>query len=190
MGAWAAKAGRGQYALHQLPSGKSRGTRFCETCGEKLAQICPQCGHASSADAKFCGACGVLLANPATASPPPLPAPILYTPPHLAERIRAERAAMEAKGTDAGGERKTITALFADMAGSTALIQDLDPEEARSLIDPVIALMMEAVHHYEATCQVARRRHPGAVRRADRPRGPCAARPLCRPADAAGDARA
>ncbi|WP_011295923.1 adenylate/guanylate cyclase domain-containing protein [Cupriavidus necator] len=125
------------------------GTRFCETCGQKLAQICPQCGHASSADAKFCGACGVLLANPASAPAPPLPAPVVYTPPHLAERIRAERAAMEAKGTDADGERKTITALFADMAGSTALIQDLDPEEARSLIDPVVALMMEAVHHYE-----------------------------------------
>ncbi|KAF7963977.1 hypothetical protein AWV80_03600 [Cupriavidus sp. UYMU48A] len=56
---------------------------------------------------------------------------------------------MEAKGADAGGERKTITALFADMAGSTALIQDLDPEEARSLIDPVVTLMMDAVHHYE-----------------------------------------
>jgi len=55
---------------------------------------------------------------------------------------------MEARG-QAAGERKTITALFADMAGSTALIQDLDPEEARSLIDPVVALMMEAVHHYE-----------------------------------------
>ncbi|MGE8452904.1 MAG: adenylate/guanylate cyclase domain-containing protein, partial [Pseudomonadales bacterium] len=39
--------------------------------------------------------------------------------------------------------------LFADMAGSTALIHDLDPEEARHLIDPVVALMMEAVHHYE-----------------------------------------
>ena len=55
---------------------------------------------------------------------------------------------MEARGASAG-ERKTITALFADMAGSTALIHDLDPEEARRLIDPVIDLMMEAVHHYE-----------------------------------------
>ncbi|GAB7549385.1 AAA family ATPase [Cupriavidus sp. 8B] len=90
------------------------------------------------------------LAVPPLASlTPPGPAPVFYTPPHLAERIRAERAAMEAKGGDAGGERKTITALFADMAGSTALIQDLDPEDARSLIDPVVALMMEAVHHYE-----------------------------------------
>ncbi len=73
---------------------------------------------------------------------------MLYTPAHLAERILAERAAMEARG-HAAGERKTITALFADMAGSTALIQDLDPEEARELIDPVVAIMMEAVHHYE-----------------------------------------
>ncbi len=90
-------------------------------------------------------------ATPRPGPPPalPVPAPILYTPPHLAERIRAEQAAMEAKGADAGGERKTITALFADMAGSTALIQDLDPEEARSLIDPVVALMMDAVHQYE-----------------------------------------
>ncbi len=55
---------------------------------------------------------------------------------------------MEARG-GTFGERKTITALFADMAGSTALIQDLDPEEAWRLIDPVVTLMMDAVHHYE-----------------------------------------
>lgn len=125
------------------------GVRFCEQCGQRLVQVCERCGHESSPTAKYCGACGALLTNAASASEPPVPAPVLYTPPHLAERIRAERAAMEAKGRDAGGERKTITALFADMAGSTALIQDLDPEEARSLIDPVVALMMEAVHHYE-----------------------------------------
>jgi len=131
------------------------GAKFCQECGQRLALICSQCGHASSPTEKFCGACGAPLADTAAASPrlsppvPPLPAPIIYTPPHLAERIRAEQAAMEAKGGGAGGERKTITALFADMAGSTALIQDLDPEEARSLIDPVVALMMEAVHHYE-----------------------------------------
>jgi hypothetical protein len=56
--------------------------------------------------------------------------PASYTPKHLAERIRAEQAAMEAHGaTD--GERKTITALFADIQDSTALIEDLDPEAAR-----------------------------------------------------------
>src|SRR5262249_57972 len=74
--------------------------------------------------------------------------PILYTPPHLAERIRAEQAAMETRGvTD--GERKTITALFADLKGSTALIEDRDPEDARAIIDPALQIMMDAVHRYE-----------------------------------------
>jgi len=43
---------------------------------------------------------------------------------------------MEARGaTD--GERKTITALFADLKGSTALIEGLDPRKpAPSLIPP------------------------------------------------------
>src|SRR5262249_997155 len=71
-----------------------------------------------------------------------------YTPSHLAERIRAEQAALEARGaTD--GERKTITALFADLKGSTALIEGLDPEEARAIIDPALQIMMDAVHRYE-----------------------------------------
>jgi class 3 adenylate cyclase/predicted ATPase len=71
-----------------------------------------------------------------------------WTPPHLAERIRAEQAALEARNaTD--GERKTITALFADLKGSTALIEGLDPEAARAIIDPALQLMMDAVHRYE-----------------------------------------
>src|SRR2546426_1110816 len=71
-----------------------------------------------------------------------------WTPPHLAERIRAEQAALEARGAP-DGERKTITALFADIKDSTALIEDLDPEEARRIIDPALQLMMDAVHRYE-----------------------------------------
>ena len=47
------------------------------------------------------------------------------------------------------GERKTITALFADLKGSTALIEGLDPEEARTVIDPALQLMMDAVHQYD-----------------------------------------
>jgi class 3 adenylate cyclase len=87
-------------------------------------------------------------AAPSITTPPTSPPPASYTPPHLAERIRAEQAALEARGaTD--GERKTITALFADLKGSTALIEGLDPEEARAIIDPALQLMMDAVHRYE-----------------------------------------
>src|SRR5437867_3043262 len=78
---------------------------------------------------------------------PPRP-PAAYTPRHLAERILAEQAALEARGAP-DGERKTITALFADIKGSMALLEDLDPEEARDLIDPALRLMMDAVHRYE-----------------------------------------
>jgi class 3 adenylate cyclase len=66
---------------------------------------------------------------------------VSYTPAHLAERIRAVSLS--------DGERKTITILFADLKGSTALIEALDPEEARAIIDPALQLMMDAVHRYE-----------------------------------------
>lgn len=78
----------------------------------------------------------------------PAPTPASYTPSHLADRIRAEQLAMESRGGQ-DGERKTITALFADLKGSTALLEGLDPEEARAVIDPALQIMMEAVHRFE-----------------------------------------
>jgi class 3 adenylate cyclase len=85
---------------------------------------------------------------PPSRVPSPSQPPASYTPAHLAERIRAEQVAMEARGAS-DGERKTITALFADIKGSMELIEDLDPEDARALIDPALQLMMDAVHRYE-----------------------------------------
>jgi class 3 adenylate cyclase/predicted ATPase len=58
-------------------------------------------------------------------------------------RIMAEGAA---PSTD--GERKLVTALFADIKGSMELIEDLDPEEASAIVDPALKLMMEAVQRY------------------------------------------
>jgi len=86
----------------------------------------------------------------ATTSSSPLntQAPSSYTPHHLAERILAEQVAMELRGAK-NGERKTITALFADLKGSTTLIEGLDPEDARAIIDPALQIMMDAVHRYD-----------------------------------------
>src|SRR5215467_14134542 len=55
---------------------------------------------------------------------------------------------MESRGAQ-DGERKTITALFADIKGSVELMEGLDPEEARAIVDPTLQLMMDAVHRYE-----------------------------------------
>jgi class 3 adenylate cyclase/predicted ATPase/tetratricopeptide (TPR) repeat protein len=55
----------------------------------------------------------------------------------------------EQTAVDFDGERKTITALFADIKGSTELMAELDPEEARSIVDPALKLMIEAVRRYD-----------------------------------------
>jgi predicted ATPase/class 3 adenylate cyclase len=47
------------------------------------------------------------------------------------------------------GERKTVTALFADIKGSMELMEDLDPEEARAIVDPALKLMIDAVRRYD-----------------------------------------
>ncbi len=134
-------------------SDNPEGTKFCGECGVPIQTRCPQCGFANLPSTKFCRECGTPLTGQSSAprlpsqTPSPEP-PLRYTPKHLAERILAEQAAMETRGATEG-ERKTITALFADLKGSTALIEGLDPEDARALIDPALQLMMEAVHRYE-----------------------------------------
>jgi class 3 adenylate cyclase len=47
------------------------------------------------------------------------------------------------------GERKTVSALFADIKGSMELTEDLDPEEARAIIDPALTIMVDAVRRYD-----------------------------------------
>ena len=82
-------------------------------------------------------------ATPTSVSAPER-APLTYTPAYLSEKILTTRTALE-------GERKQVTVLFADIKGSTDLIAGLDPEEARTLLDPALRLMMHAVHRYEGT---------------------------------------
>jgi class 3 adenylate cyclase/tetratricopeptide (TPR) repeat protein len=115
--------------------------RFCVACGQALQASCARCGFVHEPGARFCGGCGqpLLVAGPARFA-----SPVTYTPPHLAEKIRTSRGTLE-------GERKLVTVLFADMKGSLELLADLDPEDARRMLDPVLAVMMEAVHRYEGT---------------------------------------
>jgi class 3 adenylate cyclase/tetratricopeptide (TPR) repeat protein len=83
-------------------------------------------------------------ASPPTPAPASERAPRTYTPPYLAEKILTSRSALE-------GERKQVTVLFADLKGSMELLADRDPEEARTILDPVLERLMEAVHRYEGT---------------------------------------
>ncbi len=112
---------------------------FCDGCGAPIQPQCSSCGALGRRGARFCDACGAALSGPALGSAAPTAASAGDI------RIATEAAAPEALD----GERKTVTALFADIKGSTELIRDLDPEKARALIDPVLRLMIEAVHRFE-----------------------------------------
>ena len=108
---------------------------------------CPACRHENPEAQKFCGECGVKLAQAST-GPPPVPdrfaSPAAYTPKHLAEKILTSKSALE-------GERKQVTVLFTDVSGFTALSERLDPEDVHAIMDRAFEAILAAVHHYEGT---------------------------------------
>ena len=117
-------------------SDNREGRKFCTNCGTPLISSCPKCGAPIEPGEKFCGECGTAIGTSTPYGPSVQPGP-----------LRLKDAFPVTEVTD--GERKTVTALFADIKGSTEIAQDLDPEEARALIDPALKLMIEAVRRYE-----------------------------------------
>jgi class 3 adenylate cyclase/tetratricopeptide (TPR) repeat protein len=100
------------------------GRKFCAQCGTPLRATCPACGTTNEPGERFCGECGSALAAPASSSPEAVPA---------------------------SGERKHITVLFADVAGSMDLQEDLDPEAWASIMGRFVAILAEGVRKYGGT---------------------------------------
>jgi class 3 adenylate cyclase/tetratricopeptide (TPR) repeat protein len=119
------------------------GKRFCRECGGALKARCPHCGAETEPLGKFCGDCGATLS--VAPAPRPPSSGLRVETPEPALRIRLEATT----GEIPEGERKTVTLLFADIKGSTDLMEDLDPEEARAIVDPALKLMIDASHHYD-----------------------------------------
>ncbi len=124
------------------PSGK----KFCGDCGAPLANRCPQCGADNPPGKRFCGECGASLTLPA---PDATAQGASRESPRGGIDAAARVSASGSSDANLEGERKTVTALFADIKGSTELEQDLDPEEARAIVDPALKLMIAAVNRYD-----------------------------------------
>jgi class 3 adenylate cyclase/tetratricopeptide (TPR) repeat protein len=100
------------------------GRKFCAECGRALASLgCPSCGATNEAGEKFCGDCGTSL-TATTASPPVVAA---------------------------GGERKHITVLFADVAGSMDLQEQLDAEVWAQIMGRFVAILVEGIRKFGGT---------------------------------------
>jgi len=100
------------------------GARFCSECGAPLQRTCPACGFEQPAGATFCSNCGIAL------------------------RDDARRAG---DASDDRQERRVVTVLFADLAGSTALGERLDPEDVREL--QVFELINAEVERFGGTTE-------------------------------------
>src|SRR5713226_8214573 len=102
------------------------GAKFCIECGARFSSRCAKCGFENTPTAKFCGECGVPFQSGTSSS----------------GSAARQTGLVEQPSVDAAdvpeGERKTVTALFADIKGSTELMEDMDPEEARAIIDPAL----------------------------------------------------
>ena len=105
------------------------GRKFCAECGASLGMTCPTCGTGNEPGEKFCGDCGSQLSS---ASPASVPAPVPVTAP-------------------AAGERKQITVLFADVAGSMDLQERLDAEVWAEIMSRFVGVLTEGIRRFGGT---------------------------------------
>ncbi|MBI3800986.1 MAG: zinc ribbon domain-containing protein, partial [Deltaproteobacteria bacterium] len=106
--------------------------RFCQACGSKLELSCPTCGNLTQPAAAFCDHCGTPLTTQ------PLAFKTSDSGHRTSDIPRPE------------GERRQLTVMFCDLVGSTALSQQLDPEDLR-----------EVVRAYQETCAAVIARFEG-----------------------------
>src|SRR5437763_1714172 len=131
------------------------GARFCVSCGTALERSCPACGTPSPPQARFCPACGSALdataGAPSASSPPGAAAERAGTAAGaeagraLGEHIPLDGAARRAAVELSREERRTVTVLFADLSGYTAISETLDPEAVKALVDRCLSRLAEEV---------------------------------------------
>ncbi len=119
------------------------GASFCSNCGTALALTCPVCSTPYTAGASFCSNCGAKLGAEAAQADDSL---ARYLPAELQAKLEAARA-----GRTMAGERRTITMLFADVQGSTAAAEKLDPEEWAEVVNGAFERLIRPVYRYEGT---------------------------------------
>lgn len=120
------------------------GSKFCKECGKKLDPVCIHCGIRIPAESKFCFDCGYYQRQSADHSKIDYQQPRSYTPKHLIDKILTSRSAI-------AGERKTVTILFADVVGSTAIFEKLDPEVVHEVMDGCFRIILDEVHRFEGS---------------------------------------
>ncbi|MDQ2933835.1 MAG: AAA family ATPase [Chloroflexota bacterium] len=103
---------------------------------------CPRCEAAVPAGARFCANCGQALVEASETDQARQARLSAAAPSPLIEKMRTAKLT---------GERKPVTALFADVVGSTALAERMDAEDWTAMMNEAFDLMSKAVFRYEGT---------------------------------------
>src|SRR6266851_6572942 len=102
--------------------------KFCVECGAAFQSAdCVRCGFKNPPSAKFCQECGASLKHGSVSQRSQV---ATLSIPSVGKLTAVRRDSDDIPE----GERKTVTALFADIKGSMELMEDLDPEEARAIV--------------------------------------------------------
>ncbi|APG10551.1 adenylate/guanylate cyclase domain-containing protein [Bradyrhizobium japonicum] len=130
------------------------GFAFCPKCGTKQPNACPGCGFPCAPDFAYCPKCGAFVAEvptggQASARTSPTTLPIQSSSPPLvpAEEAQAAFRAPSDK-IDSEANRRTITVLFADLSGFTAMSERLDPEVMQTLQNELFEELTAAVQSF------------------------------------------
>jgi class 3 adenylate cyclase len=102
------------------------GAKFCFNCGTKFVARCTNCQSELAAGARFCSNCGQPVGTATPAEDERRSQLVANTPAPVAEKMHAAHLA---------GERKIVTVLFLDVVGSTALAENMDPEDWTSIMN-------------------------------------------------------
>ena len=103
---------------------------------------CPRCEAAVPADARFCASCGHALSGASETDQVRQTRLSAAAPSPLIEKMRTAKLT---------GERKPVTALFADVVGSTTLAERMDAEDWTAMMNEAFDEMSKAVFRYEGT---------------------------------------
>jgi len=100
---------------------------FCMKCGTRVENRCSSCSTVNPVDANFCRKCGAALASSAAS---------LLGSATAAKAQHVEVTLEQRTGDGLDGERKTVTALFADIySWFTEGFDTADLKDAKALLD-------------------------------------------------------
>ena len=136
-------AGRGRPLHRALPPRRHDALDGLET--EITAKFCPQCGTEVTPELTFCDQCGTRLSEAAQAEEPGLAAARALrrlAPREFADRLLATRGLVSR-------ERRVVTILFSDVKGSTAMGEELDPEDVTEIMEGAFDVLIGPITRYE-----------------------------------------